>query len=344
MDNGIDLYTTCLPYHGQHPGTYLQQVREISRWSDAAGCKGMLIYTDNSLPDPWLISQIVIQSTASLEPLVAVQPVYMHPYTVAKMVSSLSMIHGRRICLNMVAGGFTNDLKALADCTPHDRRYDRLTEYTTIIQQLLAGTSPVTFVGEFYQIDQVSLKPCLPKELYPTITLSGSSDAGLASAATLGAIAVKYPEAPHQIAAHPHPKSIGCGFRIGIIARESKEEAWRIADERFPSDRAGQIAHGLAMKASDSVWHHTLSASAGGGQPRGTYWLGPFENYKTFCPYLVGNYEEVAACLALYLAEGFTTIILDIPSCEDDLAHIRAVLIQAQQKASMYETVTRHTS
>ena len=89
--------------------------------------------------DPWLLSQIIIQNTAALEPLVAVQSVYMHPFSLAKMVSSLSYLHNRRLCLNMVAGGFKNDLAALDDMTPHDRRYDRVVEYTTIIQRLLAA-------------------------------------------------------------------------------------------------------------------------------------------------------------------------------------------------------------
>src|SRR5207253_10279167 len=66
------------------------------------------------------------------------------PYTtlfrsVAKMVTSLAFLHGRRVYLNMVAGGFTNDLAALNDHTPHDERYSRLGEYTVIIQGLLAS-------------------------------------------------------------------------------------------------------------------------------------------------------------------------------------------------------------
>jgi len=46
-----------------------------------------LIYTDNGLVDPWLIAQAMITHTERLCPLVAVQPVYMHPYAVAKMVA-----------------------------------------------------------------------------------------------------------------------------------------------------------------------------------------------------------------------------------------------------------------
>src|SRR5689334_13726612 len=92
------------------PDNYSRRIADVARWSEAAGCTGILVYTDNSLADPWLVSQIVIESTQTLCPLVAVQPVYMHPYTVAKMVSTLGFLHGRRLFLNMVAGGFKNDL------------------------------------------------------------------------------------------------------------------------------------------------------------------------------------------------------------------------------------------
>src|SRR5258706_12042774 len=133
----IDLFTTCPTYDGSDSSSYVKRVCEVARWSDEAGCRGILVYTDNSVVDPWLISQMIIQNTTSLSPLVAVQSVYMHPYTVAKMVSSLSYLHNRAMCLNMVAGGFKNDLAALNDSTPHDNRYYRLWESTTIIQRLL---------------------------------------------------------------------------------------------------------------------------------------------------------------------------------------------------------------
>ena len=83
----------------------------MARWSESAGCEGVLIYTDNRLVDPWLVSQIVIEATDSLSPLVAVQPIYMHPYTVTKMVTTLGYLYDRKIYLNMVAGGFNSPLK-----------------------------------------------------------------------------------------------------------------------------------------------------------------------------------------------------------------------------------------
>jgi alkanesulfonate monooxygenase SsuD/methylene tetrahydromethanopterin reductase-like flavin-dependent oxidoreductase (luciferase family) len=106
------------------------------------------VYTDNSIVDPWLVSNIILQNTKKLCPLVAIQPVYMHPYSVAKMVASFGHLYGRRMYLNMVAGGFKNDLIALNDTTPHDERYTRLIEYTTIIKLLLSSPAPVTFEGK----------------------------------------------------------------------------------------------------------------------------------------------------------------------------------------------------
>src|SRR5207237_4231954 len=107
-----------------------------------------------------------------LASLVASTPVIMHPYSVAKSASTLGYLYVRRLCLNMVAGGFKNDLIALNDSTPHDRRYDRLVEYTTIVQRLLRGES-VTFEGDFYRVSRLTLKPTLPSEPFPAITISG---------------------------------------------------------------------------------------------------------------------------------------------------------------------------
>src|SRR5438445_10550158 len=178
----VEIFSTCPQSNGAAPEDFRDNVAQVARWCERYGCKGMLIYTDNSMVDPWLLAQVVIENTTSLCPLVAVQPIYMHPYSVAKMASSFGFLYHRQLYLNMVAGGFTNDLKALNDLTPHDRRYDRLVEYVTIVQRLLAGGSPVSFEGEFYRVTQLSLKPPLPKELFPFITISGSSDAGLAAA------------------------------------------------------------------------------------------------------------------------------------------------------------------
>jgi alkanesulfonate monooxygenase len=312
----------------------MDRLIQVSRWSEEAGCTGMLVYTDNSLVDPWLVSQVVLQNTERLSPLVAVQPVYMHPYSVAKMVSSLAYLHKRRICLNMVAGGFRTDLAALCDDTPHDRRYERLFEYTSIVQMLLNQNTPATFEGAYYEIKDLALQPPMPSELAPRIFLSGSSNAGSSAAKVLKAVAVEYPK-PGEEYELSEPRE-NAGIRIGVIAREDRDEAWQVAWQRFPSDRKGQLAHMMAMKISDSEWHQQLSAIEREIRGQETiYWLWPFKNYQTFCPYLVGSIEQVADELAKYIRAGFTHYILDIPAEESDLLTTGAVFRRAVEKTAL---------
>jgi alkanesulfonate monooxygenase len=315
----IKIFSTSPQSSAVDRESYVQNVMDVARWSEEAGCEGILVYTDNSLVDPWLVSQIIIQNTNRLCPLVAVQPIYMHPYSVAKMVSSLGYFYNRRVYLNMVAGGFKSDLAALNDITPHDKRYARLAEYTLVVKELLLGRSPVTFHGEFYGVDKLPLKPPLRPELFPGIFVSGSSDAGLEAAQVLAATAIKYPQRA-ACETNCSEASFSTGVRVGIIARQDGRDAWRVAHARFPKDRKGQLTHQLAMKTSDSMWHKQLSSVAEDQKTEESpYWLLPFENYKTFCPYLVGGYDCVAAELAEYIGRGYGTFILDIPPCEEEM-------------------------
>jgi alkanesulfonate monooxygenase len=335
MVRALQVFSTC-PSSLTAPDNYFQRIRDVARWSEEAGCTGILVYTDNSVVDPWLVSQIIVQSTHFLCPLVAVQPAYMHPYSVAKMVSTLAFLHGRRLFLNMVAGGFKNDLAALNDTAPHDSRYERLVEYTQIIQQLLNGQSPVTFEGKFYRVTNLTMRPPMRLEMQPGILMSGSSEAGMAAARETGAIAVQYPEPPRMSTSRQSADIGPCGVRIGIVARPRGEDAWAVARARFPEDRKGQLTRQLATKVSDSSWHHRLSKVADeSGDSGGAYWLHPFENYQTNCPYLVGSYEDVAEEVARYVEIGYRTFILDIPAAKEEFEHIGRVFQGASRKTGL---------
>lgn len=332
MSLPVRVFSTAPQSAELDPPTYLPRLAQVAHWSEDAGCTGILVYTDNSLIDPWLCAQIVIENTTSLCPLVAVQPVYMHPYSVAKMTASLGYLYGRRIYLNMVAGGFRGDLLALCDEVPHDERYARLSEYTTIIQGLLSAEKPYTFNGKYYRVKDLLMRPPLPERLSPVIFVSGSSESGMTAAKALGATAVEYPKPGEEYpSSAPRENS---GIRIGIVAAEKTETAWERAHNRFPGDRKGQIMHAMAMKVSDSQWHKQLSQIERdlSGKPS-IYWLWPFKNYSTFCPYLVGSYDEVSDELKKYIRAGFMNYILDIPAEEHDLHCVGIVFRMATEKA-----------
>ena len=311
---------------------FLPGVIDVARWSESFGYAGILIYTDNGLVDPWLVAQVILENTERIAPLVAVQPLYMHPYAAAKMIASLGHFYGRKLFLNMLAGGFRNDLTALGDDTPHDERYLRTTEYAQVIKGLLGSDNGFTFDGKYYRVKNLKMSPPLPRELLPEILISGSSEAGMAAAQAIGAIGVRSPKPPGDEDAVAGD-GLGQGVRIGLIARSNTEDAWRVGLERLPEERRGKLTHDLAMKVSDSAWHRQLSDL--GEKPvskRSPYWLRPFQTYKTFCPYLVGDYDETAEEVARYIGQGYRTFILDIPTSYDELEHASIVFEKALER------------
>jgi alkanesulfonate monooxygenase len=333
----VKLFCT-VPQSSDHAegAAFLDRVVTVSRWCEEAGFEGILIYTSNRFVDPWMVAQVMLGATERLCPFVAVQPIFMHPYTVAKKVASLGFVYGRRLYLNLVAGGFKNELTALGDDTPHDERYDRLTEYAQVIQGLLAAEAPLTFHGRYYRIDGVTMQPPLATALTPGICLSGSSDAGMAAARTLGATAIEVPRAGDEYTT-PRELRAEAGIRIGIVAHEDDAEAWEIARRRFPDDRKGQLVQKLANKASDGVWYNQLSGDEAAdrlaGPGRSPYWLGPFRNFQSFVPYLVGSHARVSDELAKYVRAGFGLYVIDMPAEEPDVVNAGIVFRMAVEKA-----------
>ncbi|HEX8344573.1 MAG TPA: LLM class flavin-dependent oxidoreductase [Actinoplanes sp.] len=331
----VDVYTTCPSSHQWTPAEFRQRMTDVARWTEAAGCRGLLVYTDNTLVDPWAAAQYMIERTETLVPLVAVQPVYTHPFTVARMISTIGFVHGRMVDLNLVTGGFTEHLRALGCVLDHDERYDRLIEYGKVIRRLLTAAKPVTHLGDFYGLNGASVTPALPPELFPRIFVSGSSEACQDAQQALRATRLSYPRAIDEYRGDSRALD-GTGIRLGIIARDTAAEAWAVAHRRFPSDEMGERLHDVAAGVVESQWHQKLSADAQTATPSDSiYWLYPFRTYKTFCPYLVGTYDEVADLLARYLDLGVATFILDVPTEEDDLHHATIALRRAHDLAAM---------
>ena len=336
MHAGADLkiFTTCPLATVDKARACVRHIENVARWSEEAGCEGILVSTDDRQLDPWLVSRAIIGATDKLCPLVTVQPTYAHPYTVAKAIASLGFMYGRRTYLNMVAGGFANAMQALNDTTPPDQRYARLVEYTRIIQELLRSDEPVTYDGAFYTVTNLGMVPQLPVDLQPPVFVSGSSDAHYRAALDLGATPIESPTPAGGRGQHterPHSKR-GYGVRLGIITDRDDARAWSIAHKRFPEDRQSPLARQFVAKTSDSRWPQQV-ADLGDNQGRSdSYWLAPLRNRQATCPYLVGSYDQIAAELARYLDEGCTMFILDEPASEEEM----------QQIGFTFELVTEH--
>jgi alkanesulfonate monooxygenase len=328
--NGVTIYSTCLSSIGYRVESHLRKLLEIAGWADDAGYRGALIYSDCTSMDAWMAAQAAIANTSSFVPLVAVQPIDMSPFALARSVSSLAHLYGRQVDINYVSGGFPRDLAVQGDVLAHDARYDRLTEYATIVRMLLGG-GMVNYAGQYYNFRRARLTAPVPEDLLPTSYVSGSSSASLQTGETLGLGQLSFPLLPDDFVSPDVRKNkFGSGISIGIIARDDSSEAWRIAHKRFPADPEGAARMKLLLSASVSSWQPQLASVPIPDEAEGqVYWLVPFRYHHTFCPYLVGNYDEVAQAVTTYLNGGIRTFVLDVPQEPDDLFHARIAIERA---------------
>lgn len=328
--SGVTLYSTCRSSFAYHEQSRLETLLEIARWADDAGYRGALIYTDCAALDAWMAAQAIILNTTSFVPLVAVQPLDATPFALARSVSSLAHLYGRRVDLNFVSGGFPRDLNIQGDKLKHDDRYDRLIEYATVVRMLLSGDL-TNFTGKYYNIRRARMTAPVPADLMPTAYVSGASPASLAAGEALGYSQLSCPLPPEEyVNPEIRRNRFGAGASIGIIARDDSAEAWRIARKRFPVDADGAAKMQLLLAATESKWQAQLAASSIADEPEDeAYWLVPFRYRHTFAPYLVGSHDEVAQVLRTYLDGGARAFVLDVPQEPDDLHHARIAIERA---------------
>lgn len=330
---GLTIIGTCPTFrYGMSAIEYLDKIRIAAGRAEKNGWVAMLVYSDHKQLDPWLVANLMLSVTTKISPLVAVQPVYMHPFSVAKMVSSMSLMYDRPVHLNFISGGFPRDLETLCDTCSHDERYDRVVEYGRIIRTLLSEKSPCSFKGKYYQVNGLQMRfgPALPPHCTPIFTTSGSSPAGLAAARRLKARAIQYLRPWKEYSGVPLSPDLEYGTRVGIVARDSAEKAWNAARNRYPENPAGAEIREYSVQISDSVWVRELAKEVHvtEGHP---YWLGPYRNNQAACPFLVGAMEEVAFELAGYIEMGLRTFLVEDAESDSDSEQIMTAFKLAEE-------------
>ncbi len=321
----LRLLSSCPDSAGSQPDEYSRRVLDAARWAEQAGHSALLVHSNNHLSDPWVVAQMVMHETKHIAPIVTVQPLYSHPYAVAKKVATLAQQYGRAPHLNLASGAYRADLLSLGDTTPHDERYARLVEFGKVVQQLLRSEDPVVFDGNFYRLHKPAALAPLGRLQQPNFFVCATSEAGRDAARELGATTVHHVTTTAATATQ-------C-IRLGVIARETEEAAWDAAHARFPVNHATRFAHRLDLAWSDSRSQAELQAAADGeenGSPH--LWLTPFENRQAHCAYVVGSHADVAQQVRRWMDTGTHTFLLDDPGSESDLEHTRLVFERAWKR------------
>jgi alkanesulfonate monooxygenase len=305
---------------------YWTDICRVAELSEKHGFTGVLLFTGNdTYLEPWVVTQELLKRTRTIAPLVAVNPVYMHPFAVAKTVASLVRLYERKIYLNMVVGTALSQQHALGDLLSHDERYVRLAEYIEIVKSLLNSKRPLNFTGTYYQTDRLQLFPAVASELTPEFLLAGQSEAARRVCAATGSIGVQMLPASLVDVLPKVP-----GVHFGIIARASEGTAWQVARTLFPENDEYRAMLQYSMSNTDAQWKRRMHAESERTATVETgYWLGPFANFQADCPYLVGSHQAVAKRLQQLAERGVSTFILDIPPTEEEFDNVDHALRQS---------------
>ena len=219
------------------PNKYVGELMRVAQFAERSGFEGILLFEGNDVfVEPWAMAQHIMAETTRSSPLIAVNPVYMHPFTAAKFVSSFAQLYGRKVYLNMITGTAVSDLQGLGDDHSHADRYVRLREFVALMRQLLSSPRPVNVEGQFYRASNLQLRPRLPAELMPEFLIAGQSEAAQHVAQETGCIKMQMlpPDLDRGLNAP--------GMNFGVFARESGEEQQEDVDAK-EDDRRGFFAH-----------------------------------------------------------------------------------------------------
>lgn len=335
MKNHLEVFGTATVPH--LPSAYHSQpwLAGLAHRAEKYRFTGLLIFYDHMTLDPWVVAGVILQQSATVTPLVALQPYTLPPFTAAKLISSMASVYRRRIDLNIVTGAAPRELGQVGDELDHDQRYARAAEYVDLLRRLLTSEEPVNWDGTHYRYRGLLLNARLPDQLLPRIFVAGSSNASRHLAAQVGHVMITHPEPVELFArgfiAARENSGQEIGVRIGLLARNTDEEAWTAALEDHPVDRAARLRT-LLKRDSPSDWNRRLARLAAESDVYDdVYWTGLYNTDLTAAPTLVGSYKRVAEYLGAYIALGVTKLLLAKVDTEEDFRHAHAVLAQLGQ-------------
>ena len=163
-----------------------------SQMADAAGYEAIVSYArwkgwvtgDNEdstglTMDPFTWAAGIAQATRHAAIFATSHAPTIHPILAAKQGSTIDLISGGRFGLNVVGGWNKPELEMFgAPFKEHDRRYDHLTEWLTVIRQLWQSREEFDFHGDFFDIVRGSSMPKPVQKPHPPIMNAGGSERG----------------------------------------------------------------------------------------------------------------------------------------------------------------------
>jgi len=306
--------------------SYSNSMFHLMKRNEEIGFNGILFFENHSNDiDPWVFAQELFARTQKQSPFIAVNPAYIHPYSAALKILSLTNLYKRKLYLNFIIGTSKSDLLSIGDKLPHSERYERLKEYIQILSGLLKADRMFNFEGRFYTIRHARLPLGLDINYFPEFFISGSSSEADTVREMTGSGKI--------VMAKPLGKCIDFrskGLCCGIIARANEPDAKEYLTENYrPIYAEYKELVDFSLNNSDAVWKQELIKETNDG----TFYSEPFKHFISDSPYLVGSYLSVADYICKYIGFGIDTFIIE--SDDNELEHIAKVFDIVEQKSNI---------
>ena len=285
--------------------TYRSNFDRCMKVCDERNIPGMLISSSGAdFYDPWIMSQYFLEHTKNTTPVIAINPVYTHPFTAARMVVSLSELYKRKLYLNFVIGSDLIDLRVIGDELGHDERYQRMDEFIHIFKSLVFSRKKFTYIGQYFNVENISLLSKLDEELLPEFFVAGHSEAGVT-------LAKKYEVLNLQMLPDKNPgEDISDKiFALSVVCRETAEIDEAIKTQ-FPKDRFGEILYQQTMTHTDSQWKQEVFENLNGNESNSLFRPEPVRYKYTDNPCLAGSQEEIKSFFKPLIDAGLRNVLV----------------------------------
>ena len=294
---------------------------QIASACDVLGYEAILTPCGTMCEDAWLATASLIPLTERLKFLVAFRPGFLSPTLAAQMASTYQRMSGGRLLINIVTGAEPRELNRFGDWLDKEARYERTGEFLQIMRNAWTD-EPYDFEGKYYKVAQATTRQ-IP-EPAPPVYFGGASPAAEAVAAQHVDVYLAWGEPPAMVEerlarmrglAAEHDRELTYGIRFHVIARESSEEAWAVANNMLAhmSDEAIAAAQS-DFAATMSEGQRRMAALHGGDasnlEIHPNVWAGIGLVRGGVGTALVGSYDEVADRIAEYHDLGFDEFIL----------------------------------
>ena len=324
----------------------VQYLGQVARGAEQLGFEGALTPTGAWCEDAWLTTAMLVEVTERLKFLVAFRPGLVPPTLSAQMASTFQRLSEGRLLLNVVTGGESAEQRAYGDFLDKEQRYERTGEFLDITTRLWRGET-VTAAGKHLRVEGAQLAR-LPDPV-PDIYFGGSSHAAGPVAARYADVYLTWGEPPHavstklrwikELAAEEGRTPPRFGIRLHVIARDTADEAWRVADrliERVDDAMIRKVQEGLAR--SESEGQRRMRDLHRGGDRRDltvapNLWAGIGLVRGGAGTALVGSHAEVADRIEEYASLGISEFILSgYPHLEEAYWFGEGVLPELQRR------------